>query len=293
MNQQIKIGVLGATSPVGSRILAQLAEEGINPIAFSRRPISSFDDLSGQWFSFSDLNVNALKGQVGSVDVWIIASPIWLLSDHFEMMLKLNARRIICISSTSRFTKITSASPHEERIVENLINGECAVTDWAEKNGVEWTILRPTLIYGRSTDRNLSEITKIIRRVHFFPLLGKAEGLRQPIYVDDVAKACVQAAFSDEAANMAYNISGAEQLTYREMVYRIFVAMGQTPRFLTINLLAFNAALFFFKRIPRYKNWNAEMALRMNCDMVFDHNEAKRDFGFSPRSFFLSKEDVQ
>src|SRR5690606_679621 len=107
---------------------------------------------------------------------------------------------------------------------------------------ISWTVLRPTLIYGRSTDRNLSEIVKIIRKLRFFPLFGKAQGLRQPIYVDDVAGACVQAAFSANAANKAYNISGAEQLSYKEMVTRVFAAMGQKPRLLTINLAFFNFA---------------------------------------------------
>jgi hypothetical protein len=34
------------------------------------------------------------------------------------------------------------------------------------------------------------------------------------------------------------------------------------------------------------------MAERMNRDLVFDHSEATRDFGFTPRPFVLSAEDV-
>ena len=34
------------------------------------------------------------------------------------------------------------------------------------------------------------------------------------------------------------------------------------------------------------------MAERMNRDLVFDHFEATRDFGFEPRAFVLSAEDV-
>jgi hypothetical protein len=34
------------------------------------------------------------------------------------------------------------------------------------------------------------------------------------------------------------------------------------------------------------------MAERMNRDLVFEHSEATRDFGFEPRAFVLSAEDV-
>jgi hypothetical protein len=34
------------------------------------------------------------------------------------------------------------------------------------------------------------------------------------------------------------------------------------------------------------------MAERMNRDMVFDHSEAQRDFGFNPRAFALTLEDI-
>jgi len=293
MEQRMTVGVLGATSPVGAQVLKQLIEIGmVDVVAFSRKHVERSMGPS-RWVSLSGLDVDALRSQVGEIKVWIAASPIWILPEHFAMLAQLGAQRVVCVSSTSRFTKTTSSSPYEERIVQQLADGERALVGWASGQGISWTILRPTLIYGRSTDRNLSEIVKIIRKLRFFPLFGKAQGLRQPIYVDDVAGACVQAAFSSNAANKSYNISGAEQLSYREMVTRVFTAMGKKPRFLTISLPLFNFALLFLRKIPRYKNWNADMVLRMNRDMVFDHGEAKRDFGFNPQRFSLSERDVQ
>ena len=292
MEQRMTVGVLGATSPVGTQVLKQLIEKGMDVVAFSRKRVESSTGPL-RWVSLDGLDVDALRSQVGEIKIWIAASPIWILPEHFAMLEQLGASRVVCVSSTSRFTKTTSSSPYEERVVQQLVGGEHALRDWASGRGVSWTVLRPTLIYGRSTDRNLSEIVKIIRKLRFFPLFGKAHGLRQPIYVDDVAGACVQAAFSASAANKAYNISGAEQLSYKEMVTRVFAAMGQKPRLLTINLAFFNFALLFLKKIPRYKNWNADMVLRMNRDMVFDHDEASRDFGFKPQRFSLTEEDVQ
>jgi len=38
-------------------------------------------------------------------------------------------------------------------------------------------------------------------------------------------------------------------------------------------------------KISRNKFTNGEIARRMNDDMVFFHDDAKRDFGFNPRGF--------
>lgn len=155
-----------------------------------------------------------------------------------------------------------------------------------------WVILRPTLIYGHGRDKNIAEIARFIRRFGFFPLLGKAMGLREPIHAGDVAAACIAALKSPLAANRAYNISGGEPLPYREMVGRVFTALHRRPRFVTIPLFAFRFAVTCLRLFPRYRHWSAAMAERMNRDLVFDSADAARDLGFSPRPFLLAPEDL-
>ncbi len=285
------VGVLGATSPVGAQVLRQLLNDKVSVIAFSRGTVSSTEP-GIDWVSLADCDLDALKAKYGPINHWISASHIWVLNQHFQMMQELGTSKVVCLSSTSQFTKTSSSTLAEEQTVQRLIDGEQQLRDWAVANHIAWTVLRPTLIYGRGNDRNLSEMVKIIDKFRFFPIFGTAQGLRQPVYVDDVASACVQALYSDKASNKAYNISGAEQLSYQEMVKRVFVAMGLKPRLLRINLAVFNVALFFLHLIPRYKGWNADMVLRMNRDMVFDHHQATEDFGFSPQVFTLTDKDV-
>ena len=163
--------------------------------------------------------------------------------------------------------------------------------EWAEKQGIEWVILRPTLIYGLGKDKNIAEIARFVRRFGFFPLFGKAMGLRQPIHVQDVANACFEALQAPASTNRFYNISGGETLTYRDMVIRVFAAMGRNPRLLPVSLSVFRVAVAVLRYLPRYRHWSAAMAERMNVDMVFDSNEAEQDLAFLPRKFVLSKED--
>ncbi len=224
---------------------------------------------------------------------WICVAPIWVLPEYFSLLEAHGARRVVVLSSTSRFTKDDSSDPQEQAIALRLAEAEEQAQAWAQSRGVEWVVLRPTLIYGLGRDKNVSEIARFIRRFGFFPLFGKAHGLRQPVHAADVAGACVAALQMPGRANRAYNISGGETLPYSDMVVRIFAAVGRRPRLLTVPLWFFGLATTAVRLLPRYRHWSVAMAERMNRDLVFDHTDAAGDFGFNPRTFALVPEDVQ
>jgi nucleoside-diphosphate-sugar epimerase len=198
----------------------------------------------------------------------------------------------VALSSTSRFTKADSRDEREKASVSRLVAGEERFSEWADQRGIEWTILRPTLIYGLGRDSNISEIASLIRRYHFFPLLGAAQGLRQPVHADDVAQTCVAALLKPPARGRCYQISGGETLSYCAMVERVFGAMGRSSRFVRVPLLLFQLFVMVLRIFPRYAHWSIAMAERMNLDMTFDHSEASRDLDFQPRGFCLSEKDL-
>ena len=282
-----RVGLLGATSLVGKCLIPLLLNSGVRVCAFSRQSIEPVGDGIA-WRNLSD----SLSANTDQLDHWICVAPIWVLPEHFPLFEASGARRVVALSSTSRFTKVGSGDTAETAVVARLTEAEDRVVAWAKSRGIEWVILRPTLIYGLGQDKNISEIARFIRRFGFFPVLGRAQGLRQPIHVEDVAAACVSALQATDAANRAYNISGGETLSYREMVIRVFDALGRRPRLLTVPLWAFRLAVSMLRRLPRYRQWSAAMAERMNRDLVFDHADAARDLGFKPRAFVLTAEDL-
>jgi nucleoside-diphosphate-sugar epimerase len=288
-------GVLGATSFVGESVLERVAETGRPVLAFSRKPVPPAQDLQTDNVRWLQLTPDLLRDDVvvGLAPVlnWICICPIWAMTQLLPLLKVLNARRVVIVSTTSRFTKANSSSTVEQAFARSVADAEAGIEAWAKAQGVEWIILRPTLIYGRQRDVNLNEIARIIRKFGFFPLMGQATGKRQPIHADDVAQACVLA-LAAPVVNRAYNISGGETLSYREMVERIFRHLGRNPRLLPIPLFVFKAAIQVMRLIPRYRSWTASMAERMNQDLVFDHSEAARDLGFAPRKFTLSEKEI-
>ncbi len=291
----LSVLVTGATTRIGKFLLPRLAERGFKVYALSRMPPARAEQPAITWFK-SDID----KGEIPAVAVDCIfhLAPITLLPPLISAMLANlsagnnpsqmtvnNLRRIIAFSSTSRFSKINSANPLERDLAHRLAQAENELCSLCHSLGIAWTVLRPTLIYGGGPNKNITVITNFIRRFGFFPLIGEAKGLRQPVHADDLAAASLAVLENSATFNRAYNLSGGETLSYREMVKRIFLKLGKKPRFLRIPLPLFQAAISIVSLLPQYRFLSGEMAQRMNQDLYFDHEDALRDFGYEPRIF--------
>ncbi len=286
-----QVGIIGATSLVGDCLLPLLKKNGWQIVGYSRNTSRLVAD-GVEWQELPPPYQTSFPRIERGVSHWVCAAPILVLPKYFSLLEAYGVRRIVVLSSTSRYTKNESPDPEEQTMARYLAEAEECVQTWAENHGVEWVILRPTLIYDFKRDKNIVEIARFIQYFNFFPLLGKASGLRQPIHAYDVATACMAALQAEGAENRAYNISGGETLSYNEMVTRVFAALGRQPRFLHVPLLAFSVAVALLRYVPRYRQWSATMAERMNQDLVFDHSDASRYLAFKPRAFVLSSKDL-
>lgn len=285
-------GLLGASSLVGECVLPLLRRDSGQVVCFSRKaphPASR----NGAGLTWVQLGVSSPHHTAWpQISHWLCLAPIWVLPDYFPMLERHGARRVVALSSTSRFSKMDSPDPAEKATAARLAESEDRFQAWAESRNIDWVILRPTLIYGHGRDRNISRIAQFAKRFGFFPLLGQAQGLRQPVHAEDVAAACFAALHVSGTVNRAYDISGGETLPYREMVVRVFSALRRRPRLVPIPLVVFRMAVACLRWLPAYRHGSAAMAQRMNLDLVFDHADAARDLGFLPRPFQLMPKDL-
>jgi len=276
-----RIGLIGATSFVGERLLPILPLNGYQFTSFSRRGGKNAVALC-----------QTAAGPVGTIEDWVCLAPIWAVPEHFQLFAKHGVKRLVALSSTSRFSKITSSSCADRELAARLIRGEEQVLEWARTQKCTVVILQPTLIYGLGKDKNVTEIARFIQRFGFFPLFGQGVGLRQPVHVDDVATACLAALRVPAGRQHVYILSGQEVISYRIMVERIFAALDRRPRFVHCPHLAFSLAVRLANLLPSFKGLTTEMAVRMNKDQNFDHTTAEADLGFRPRLFHLQPSDL-
>lgn len=279
----MRVLVTGATSMIGDFLLPMLVQAGHQVIATSRRPQQTQEGVSWRCL---DLEDEAWFESLDPVDAWIHLAAISLLDGRLDAALNhLKPARLIAFSSTSRFTKRYAHGARDCGFAAQLEKGEIHVEQACGAQGVDWVVIRPTLIYCLGRDKNLTLIQHFIRRFRVFPLVGSGRALRQPVHAEDLAWACEALLSRTDCVNRAYNLSGGEVLSYREMVKRLFEHAGIRPRFVRVPVMLLRMLIAMLRILPRYRYLTMDMADRMAMDMVFPHAEASRDFGYTPRPF--------
>jgi uncharacterized protein YbjT (DUF2867 family) len=92
------------------------------------------------------------------------------------------------------------------------------------ESGLEYTILRPSLVYGPD-DAVVNGFARAIRLAPVFPVPGTGRQTLQPVLVDDLA-ACVALAVSGRGRNGTYDIGGPDLMTFDDLIRLIMELTG-------------------------------------------------------------------
>ena len=79
------------------------------------------------------------------------------------------------------------------------------------------TILRPSVIFGPD-DAFFNRLADLARRIPVLPLFGLGLTRLQPVFVGDVARACVRALADPSTVGTVYEVGGPRVYTYRSLV---------------------------------------------------------------------------
>ena len=183
--------------------------------------------------------------------------------------------RVVFVSTTAIFTQLNARS----RTIRQA--AEAAIT----ASGLSTTIVRPTMIYGTPSDRNMIRLVRWLNRWPLLPVFGPGRALQQPVHVSDVAWAVVQSLETPASIGRQFNISGAAPLTYNEVVSLTAAALGRRVHRLHLPVRPVLLLLRLAERLSIRLPIKAEQILRLNEDKVFAHVEATAVLGYAPMSF--------
>ena len=93
---------------------------------------------------------------------------------------------------------------------------------------LEWTIFRPSLIFGPGSEF-VKMLADLIRRVPVVPVLGDGQYRMQPVAVEQVARSFVRALGMPETIGKTYHPGGGKNYTYDEILDLTAGAMGKGP----------------------------------------------------------------
>lgn len=273
------IFVTGATGFTGSRTVPILVQAGYQVRCLYRAGSdrSPLEGLDIDWIE-GDLNdsQSILTAMQGCHTLVNIAS---LGFGHAEMIvenaLAAGLKRAVFISTTAIFTQLNAASKTVRLAAEETI----------QRSQLDYTILRPTMIYGSPRDRNIWRLIKLIRSIPVIPIFGKGTYLQQPIFVDDVVSAILLVLQNDLTIRNCYNIAGLEEVSYNQMIDCIAAQLQK--KIIKVHLPATFAMyiLSTLERIGIHVPIKAEQIQRLNENKNFEIQTAKAAFNFQPRSF--------
>jgi nucleoside-diphosphate-sugar epimerase len=275
----MKIFVTGATGFTGSRVVPLLLQNGYE-VRCLYRPSSDrspLPQLEIEWIQADLSDTQALTASMRGADALInLASLGFGHADSiFSAAKNAQIKRAIFISTTAIFTQLNAKSKAVRLAAERAI----------ESGGLDYTILRPTMIYGGPRDRNMWRLIRFLRYSSIIPVFGDGEYLQQPIYVDDVAAAVLGCLKADVTIGKSYNIAGKHPLTYNEVIDTIARQMNKREWKIHLPSKPVVSLLRLFERIRIPFPIKAEQILRLNENKDFSYSEAGRDFGFNPLSF--------
>jgi uncharacterized protein YbjT (DUF2867 family) len=275
----MKVLVTGATGFTGSYVVPLLVRQGAHVRCLvraasdtSRLAVAQVELVEGDLSDQSSLE-RAFRG--ADVLVNIASLGFGHAPKIVNAARAAGTRRALFISTTAIFTTLSAPSKSVRLAAEETIRA----------SGLDYTILRPTMIYGGSRDRNMCRLIEYLRRWPAIPVFGSGEHLQQPVYVEDLAAALLQALATERTVGRSYNVSGRAPLTYNQVIDTICAALGRRVHKVHLPVAPLVTALNAFERLRFRLPVKAEQILRLNEDKAFDHKEAVEDFGYHARSF--------
>ena len=283
----VKLFVAGITGHTAKYFLQRLSKEGWNekiicPVrsksAYKIKGIEEYGldidfvecDLSGDLSSLARamknadtvVNIAGIRYSERIVEAGVIAGVDWF----------------ICVHTTGRYSRFKMASSDYIRIEDELI-----------RKYQNLTVLRPTLIYGSSGDRNMWRQIKAIDKNFFFPLIGTGKNLFQPVHARDLGNAYFDVIKSrSQVFGKQYNLSGGDEVEYAEILRCIARNLQKKVFLIPVPIWLMKLAVLLLSLVPDRLfrcPINYEQVLRMQEDKVFSFSKAAEDFGYSPMKF--------
>jgi uncharacterized protein YbjT (DUF2867 family) len=135
-------------------------------------------------------------------------------------------------------------------------------------SGLDWTIFQPSVVFGPD-DKFLNTFATLAKFAPVFPLAGASTKL-QPIYVEDVAQAFVNALPNRATVHHTYELAGPHAYTLKELVqFAALAATGKQRLVVPLPLAAGKLQAFFLELLP-----GAPLMSRDNVDSLKADNIA-------------------
>ena len=159
-------------------------------------------------------------------------------------------------------------------------------TKWEAEEAVrasdlEWTILRPSIIFGRG-DAFMSVLGRAVKRLPVMPVLGDGRYRLQPIPVEQVAEGFARALRTPESVRQTYEVAGPAPYAFVDLLDEVGRALGRARvRKLHVPLAPVRALTRALDWLPFYPLTTDQLNL-LEEESVTDPSRFFAELGLAP-----------
>ena len=268
------VAVIGGSGFLGRHVAAALRGAGEDVRVLSRRNGCDATRIDPEALRGSSAVVNlaGIKRERGSQSFQSV--HVDLVARLVEAMRTAGVRRLIHISV------VVARSDPDHPYHDTKWRGE----ELVRASGLDWTILRPGVIYGVGDDL-LSHLAVMINLAPIFPIVNDGAAPMMPVHAGDVAEGVLGALRRPASVGKLYDVVGAERLSLRGVVGRVAEALGRPLVIVPTPVALLTLPVALMERIlAEPLSTRAQLAMLVE-GLAGDPEPARRELGVEPAPF--------
>jgi nucleoside-diphosphate-sugar epimerase len=147
---------------------------------------------------------------------------------------------------------------------------------------MRWTIVRPTLTYGRGEGQEFLMFLESLMKYPVVPFIGRGRAGKSPVLADDIVRGLQAIAGNAKTYGRTYNFSGGQDVSMRDLARLMLKHQGVRKPFLYLPVPLCRALAWLMERTMKRPPLTRYAISRILHEAAFDNSDARRDLGYDP-----------
>lgn len=236
---RLPVLLVGGTGYVGEYMRETMRSAGlaVRLLLRSDREQSALEARGYQTAIGDVLDVPSLVRAMDGVDT--VVNLVAIIKEKGDVTFeKLNYQGTVNVVDAARQAGVRRIVQMSANGAGNLPEHPYLFTKWRAENyikdsGLDWTIFRPSIIFGPSESQQvhfISQLADVVRTAPVIPVVGDGGSKFQPIHLEDVSNAFVHAVQDPAASSQTYEVAGPDVLTYEQILDEVADALDKHKR---------------------------------------------------------------